>query len=54
MPTRSSTSSTPSATGSSASSDVGPWLAFAVTAAMAAAMVAWSQYLFRTGRRLKP
>ena len=35
-------------------SDVAPWLAFLVTAAMAAAMVAWSQYLFRSGRRLKP
>ena len=27
---------------------------FAVTAAMAAAMLAWSQYLFSSGRRLKP
>jgi ABC-2 type transport system permease protein len=35
-------------------SDVAPWLAFAVTAAMAAAMLAWSQYLFSSGRRLKP
>jgi ABC-2 type transport system permease protein len=36
------------------SSDVSVWLSFAVTAAIAAAMVAWSQYLFSTGRRLKP
>jgi ABC-2 type transport system permease protein len=36
------------------SSDVSVWLSFAVTAGIAAAMVAWSQYLFSTGRRLKP
>jgi ABC-2 type transport system permease protein len=36
------------------SSDVSVWLSFAVTAAIAAAVVAWSQYLFTTGRRLKP
>ncbi len=36
------------------SSDVSVWLSFAVTAAIAAAMVAWSQYLFSTGKRLKP
>jgi ABC-2 type transport system permease protein len=35
-------------------SDVSPWLAFGVTAAMAAMAVAWSQYLFSTGKRLKP
>ena len=35
-------------------SDVSVGLSFAVTAAMAAAAVAWSQYLFSTGRRLKP
>jgi ABC-type multidrug transport system ATPase subunit/ABC-type polysaccharide/polyol phosphate export permease len=35
-------------------SDVNAWIAFAVTGAIAAAMVGWSQYLFRTGRRLKP
>jgi len=35
-------------------SDVSVWLSFAVTAAIAAATVAWSQYLFATGRRLKP
>ena len=35
-------------------SDVNVWLAFGVTAAMAAAAVAWSQYLFATGRKLKP
>ncbi|MGH2961858.1 MAG: ABC transporter permease [Solirubrobacterales bacterium] len=36
------------------STDVSVWLSFAVTAAIAAAIVAWSQYLFTTGRRLKP
>ena len=36
------------------SSDVSVWLSFAVTAAIAAGLVAWSQYLFTTGRRLKP
>jgi len=36
------------------SSDASVWLSFAVTTAIAAAMVAWSQYLFSTGRRLKP
>ncbi|HSJ18690.1 MAG TPA: ABC transporter permease [Solirubrobacterales bacterium] len=35
-------------------SDVSVWLSFAVTAAIAAAVVAWSQYLFSTGRKLKP
>jgi ABC-2 type transport system permease protein len=35
-------------------SDVSVWLSFAVTAAIAAGVVAWSQYLFTTGRRLKP
>ena len=35
-------------------SDVVPWVSFAVTAAMAAALVAWSQYLFSSGRKLKP
>jgi ABC-2 type transport system permease protein len=34
--------------------DVSAWLAFGVTAAMAAVVVAWSQYLFSTGKRLKP
>jgi ABC-2 type transport system permease protein len=34
--------------------DVSVWLSFAVTAGIAAAIVAWSQYLFSTGRRLKP
>jgi ABC-2 type transport system permease protein len=34
--------------------DVSAWLSFAVTAAIAAAMVAWSQYLFSTGHKLKP
>jgi ABC-2 type transport system permease protein len=36
------------------SSDVSIWLALGVTAAMAAAVVVWSSWLFRTGRRLKP
>jgi ABC-2 type transport system permease protein len=35
-------------------SDVSVGLSFAVTAVMAAAAVAWSQYLFSTGKRLKP
>jgi ABC-2 type transport system permease protein len=35
-------------------SDVSVWLSFAVTAAMAAAIIAWAQYLFSTGRKLKP
>jgi len=35
-------------------SDVSVWLSFAITATIAAAVVAWSQYLFSTGRRLKP
>jgi ABC-2 type transport system permease protein len=35
-------------------SDVSIWLALGVTAAMAAAVVLWSSWLFRTGRRLKP
>lgn len=36
------------------SSDASVWLSFAVTAGIAAVMVAWAQYLFSTGRRLKP
>jgi ABC-2 type transport system permease protein len=36
------------------SSDVSVGLSFAVTAAMAALIVLWAQYLFSTGRRLKP
>lgn len=35
-------------------SDAGAPLAFAVVAAMALALLAWSQYLFTSGRRLKP
>jgi ABC-2 type transport system permease protein len=35
-------------------SDVSIWLALGVTAALAAAVVGWSSWLFRTGRRLKP
>jgi ABC-2 type transport system permease protein len=34
--------------------DVAPGLALAVTAAMASVTVAWSAWLFATGRRLKP
>jgi ABC-2 type transport system permease protein len=34
--------------------DVSVWLALGVTAALAAVTVAWSSWLFRTGRRLKP
>lgn len=34
-------------------SDVSVWLCLGVTAALAGAMVAWSAWLFRTGRRLK-
>jgi hypothetical protein len=34
-------------------SDVPVWLSFTVTAAIAVATVAWSQYLFATGRKLK-
>jgi ABC-2 type transport system permease protein len=36
------------------SSDVSVWLSFAVTAAITGVVVAWSQHLFTTGRRLKP
>jgi ABC-2 type transport system permease protein len=36
------------------SSDVAVWLALLVTAAMATLFAAWSAWLFRTGRRLKP
>lgn len=35
-------------------SDVSIWLALGVTAALAAVVVGWSAWLFRTGRRLKP
>jgi ABC-2 type transport system permease protein len=35
-------------------SDVGAGISFAVLAAMAFALLAWSQYLFVTGRKLKP
>ena len=35
-------------------SDVSVWLALGVTGALAAVMVAWSSWLFRTGRKLKP
>jgi ABC-2 type transport system permease protein len=34
--------------------DVSAWLAFAVTGGIAGVIVAWSQYLFTTGRKLKP
>jgi ABC-2 type transport system permease protein len=35
-------------------SDVGAGISFAVLAAMAFALLAWSQYLFASGRKLKP
>ncbi len=35
-------------------SDVGAPISFAVLAAMSLALLAWSQYLFTTGRKLKP
>jgi ABC-2 type transport system permease protein len=35
-------------------SDVSVWLSFGITAAIAVLAVGWSQYLFTTGRRLKP
>jgi ABC-2 type transport system permease protein len=35
-------------------SDVSVWLSFGITVAMAAAAVTWSQYLFSTGKKLKP
>jgi ABC-2 type transport system permease protein len=35
-------------------SDVSPLLAFGVTIAMTVALVSWSQYLFTSGRKLKP
>src|SRR5262245_59971423 len=35
-------------------SEVTPWIAFAVVAGMCLALLAWSQYLFTSGRKLKP
>jgi ABC-2 type transport system permease protein len=35
-------------------SDVSPWVAFAVVVFIATGLVTWSQYLFSTGRKLKP
>ena len=35
-------------------SDVSPWIAFSVVAAMCLALLAWSQWLFTSGRKLKP
>jgi ABC-2 type transport system permease protein len=35
-------------------SDVSVWLSYAVTGAIAVCVIAWSQYLFSTGHRLKP
>jgi ABC-2 type transport system permease protein len=35
-------------------SDVSPWIAFAVVAGMCLGLLAWSQYLFTSGRKLKP
>jgi ABC-2 type transport system permease protein len=35
-------------------SDVSPWISFGVLAAMAGALFSWSQYLFSSGKKLKP
>jgi len=35
-------------------SDVSPWIAFGVVAAMCVALLAWAQWLFSSGRKLKP
>ena len=35
-------------------SDVSPWISFGVVAAIAAGLFSWSQYLFTSGRKLKP
>ena len=35
-------------------SDVSPWLALAVTGVLAAVCVAWSTWLFATGKKIKP
>lgn len=35
-------------------SDVAPWIALLVTAGLTALVVAWSAWLFATGRRIKP
>jgi hypothetical protein len=35
-------------------SDVSPWIAFAVVAGMCLALLAWSQWLCTSGRKLKP
>ena len=35
-------------------SDVSPWISFGVVAAMCLALLAWSQWLFTSGRKLKP
>jgi ABC-2 type transport system permease protein len=35
-------------------SDVSPWIAFAVVAGMWLALLAWSQWLLTSGRKLKP
>ena len=53
-PTRSSTSWTRSATASWAPRTSAPRISFAVLAAMSLALLAWSQYLFTSGRKLKP
>jgi len=37
-----------------ADADVSPWLSAAVLAVIASVLVVWAQYLFSTGRRLKP
>ena len=36
------------------SADVSPWVSFAVLTTLAALLAAWAQYLFATGRKLKP
>jgi hypothetical protein len=35
-------------------SEVSAWIAFAVVAGMCLALLAWSQWLFTSGRKLKP
>ena len=40
--------------GFTGTSDVSVWVAFAVTGGLAAVCVAWSTWLFSTGRKLKP
>ena len=35
-------------------SDVSPWIAFGVVCVIAVALIGWSQFLFTSGRKLKP